>query len=333
MSKKYYYPKDSFSTKESFKNHNYIEKLKITVSSDFPESSSKFGKMHEETIANKSLLNLPIEQINSSYLFSDNKRMLKGLKLVVFPYDARLFEIKQALNENKYKVIPYLKADFEVKYETEKFCISYYNDEISFDKGVKFYIEKIGYKDNNIPQNIYEYTVKLNNCRIYLFSFWCEVDGIFRVRKDFLVKDYDISVLFSKNDDNYKPINVIRKDSIMIYEIKNNANIYELENQIYIKNNFISKLLKIFPEFDKKLIFIGFVRYCRIKSYKFDLLKYSRINLIIFNIDDTLFREKLWMNNEVLNSLKDIKEKVTEVDAKIDKVLEIFQEIKNAKKI
>ena len=52
---------------------------------------------------------------------------------------------------------------------------------------------------------------------------------------------------------------------------------------------------------------MGFVRYCREKTYKFDLLKHSRLNVIIFNIKDTLFGGRLWINNKILNSLKDVK--------------------------
>ena len=102
--------------------------------------------MYEDTVVSKSLLNFPLEQIYSSYLFSENKRKIKGLKLLVFPYDAGLFDIKNALDEEQYKVISYLISNFEVKYESEKFYISYYNDEIFFDEDTEFYTENIGYK-------------------------------------------------------------------------------------------------------------------------------------------------------------------------------------------
>ena len=83
-----------------------------------------FGTMYEDTVVSKSLLNLPLEQIYSSYLFSENKRKIKGLKLLVFPYDTGLFDKKNALDKEQYKVISYLSSDFEVKYESEKFYIS-----------------------------------------------------------------------------------------------------------------------------------------------------------------------------------------------------------------
>ena len=348
--KKYYFSSSKKST--ASKSYNEINRfLKVYPESDqFPISNSSFGKLYQDSIVIKSMLNLPIDAIEDTNKFTEEKsRKVKGLKLIIIPSNEKykIQYIEDSLEKGEFKVIPFLDMFFNVEYNGNSIKIKYFGKDITivgkdkkvkknnlyYDNSVSYYEEKIG------PKNIIEgftYLDNDKNYKLYIFKFLCEIDGLFLVKKNICSFDYKSQVIYSCKKNDFAKLFNIPKDSIIIYEIKSGDDLQNLMMQIIKKCYFLAKFFDCFPLYKQKEIFIiGFNRYKKFGYINLDLIQEKNITCLLFDIYNELFGEKIYCNFEDINMLKFLKDKTSNMANDIkevkDKTNNLENEIKDIK--
>ena len=366
--------KENFNKK--YKNYinnsnNISDNLTITSTnyrcSNFIENFN-YGVEFEHSISTKSCLNLNIHSINNNHIYTKGYRKFYGLKLVVIK-NQKYYLIPKCLDKSKFKVIPFSNKYFRLKYLN---CIPLfisYNAEGVFvvkeDFKNYFYYDNKNYYDYHTKtktskNDVYEGYIHLkdnnsNIIEIFIYSSSCKVNGLFEVESDFDIKKFQINKTYSNNN-----TSIINKNHIMIYEIKSGDQEEELINQIYEKGFFIYKYIQSIS--NKSVVFIGFFR--RKSNYSSDddtkenqgngeknmiknthninykLLDNFPFIIYTFEIQDSIFGEKLKYEKEELNVMNNVNERINNlegrvnyIDLKIKKnsqiLIKIFNEWKN----
>ena len=99
------------------------------------------------------------------------------------------------------------------------------------------------------------------------FSTSCEIDGLFDVLEDIKISDFGVKELYS----NYES-NIIKKDSLIVYEIKSGNKERELLEQMLYRSHFINQYIKFI--YNKPIYYIGFYRTKKISELE---LKESKV--------------------------------------------------------
>lgn len=355
--------------KNNFNNgNNIIDNLTIISTnyrcSNFIEKNVNYGVEFEHSIAIKSCLNLNIHSINNNQIYTKEYRKFYGLKLVVIK-NQKYYLIPKCLDKGKFKVIPFSNKYFRLKYLN---CIPLfisYNSEGVFvvkeDFKNYFYYDNTSYYDyhtktKTAKNDAYEGYIHLkdnysNIIEIFIYSSSCEVDCLFEVESDFDINKFQINKTYSNNN-----TSIIRKNCIMIYEIKTGDQVEELVNHIYEKGFFIYKYIQSIS--NKKIVFIGFFRrnsdYSSNNNTKenqgndeknkiknthninYKLLDNFPFIIYTFEIKDSIFGEKLKYEKEELNVINNVNKRinnlegrVNNMDLKIKKNSKILNEIYN----
>ena len=311
-----------------YSNKELSESLKILPEKNyFPVSNSNYGILYEEAIEKSFFLNLPIEPIQDPNIFLDESRQIRGLKLMLVPQNEinSIKYLKYSLNSGKYKVIPCLNMIFNVSYNNITVKVKYdpNNYEIiiknSNNKYIKDYIFNIQYKEYDSPKNILKRCIKFDDVYLLIFSFTCEIDGLFKAKDNFYAFNFKSFISYSckKNDDGH--LTRMSKDNIIVCETKSGYSSYDLQNQIIKKCKFLENFFACFPSYkNSELIFIGFTRGS--EFIDFDEIKESNVNCLIINLNDEnkLFGERLYCNNEEINMLKNLKDKNEKIEKDIN---------------
>ena len=333
-------------------NNNIIDELKIYSTnftcSDFIENSN-YGNEFEHTISTKSCLHLDINSINSKKIYTKQNRKFFGLKLVVIKnnnYDL----IPILLDEGKFKVLPFSNKYYRLKYfNCEPLLISYNNERVFVtDENFRdyYYFDYYTYYDYHLKSK----TSKNDNYRgyiqlkgvnskiieIFIYSSSCEIDGLFEVSSDFDLGKYKVNNVYSNNENK-----IIKKNSILIYEIKSGFQEDKLINQMYESGFFIYKYLEFV--YNGPIYYIGFftsnpndsininikknknkikneqIKINKVNNNSYNLLGKFPFNLVIFGIKDTIFGEKIKYEKEELNLIYHINEKMDFLNDNIGK--------------
>ena len=322
-------------------NNNIIDELKISstnfICSDFIENPD-YGTEFEHTISTKSCLHLDIHSINSKKIFTKQNRKFFGLKLVVIKnnnYDL----IPKLLDEGKFKVLPFSNKYYRMKYfNCEPLLISYNNegvfvtdeyfhDYLYFDNYTyyNYHSKSKTSKNDNYIGYIQLTSMNSQIIEIFIYSSSCEIDGLFEVCSDFDLEKYKVNKVYKNNENE-----TIKKNSILIYEIKSGFQEDKLINQMYERGFFIYKYLECV--YDRPIYYIGFfinnpnesininikknkikneqIAINKMNNYIYNLLGKFPFNIIILSIKDTIFGEKIIYEKEELNLIYNINERL-----------------------
>ena len=329
---------------EKKNNNNIIEELKISntnfTCSDFIENPT-YGTEFEHTISTKSCLHLDLHSINNKEIYTKQNREFFGLKLVIIK-NKKYNLIPRLLDTGKFKVIPFSNKYYKLQYlHCEPLLISY-NDEGVFvaneDFTDYFYYDDYTYYDyhsqsNTSKNDIYKGYIQLIDAysqiiEIFIYSSSCEIDGLFEVGTDFDLEEYKSKKVYSNNENK-----TIIKNSILIYEIKSGFQENKLIKQMYERGLFIYKYLEFV--YNKPIYYIGFFTNNKNNtvtvSYKnnkkiiknrqteiiqknnknfYHLLGEFPFNIIIFEINGTIFGENIIYEKEELNLINHINKRI-----------------------
>ena len=314
------------TTKHSCEELN--NSLIVTPSKEsYPVSSSSYGLLHEDSIYIKPLLNLPIEAINEPKIFCE-ENVVRGLKLILIPSNEsnKLKYIDESLLTGNFKVIPYLNMEFTVSFDDYMVYFKYSRNSIYIQDqfGDAEQYNNFHYYDNSNPKNIFKgyiFIDELKKYQIFIFEFKCQVDGIFKSQKEFSTSDFKSFIIDSAKKNLYGKLYTIPKDSILIYETKSGDSIDKLTEQISKKCKFLENFFNSFSQYKaNKVIFFGFNYSRQLGKYNASGLMNNNINVVLINVFDGLFGEKIYCKNEQINLLKTLKEKVGENSQDIKEV-------------
>ena len=199
---------------EQFKKMN--NSLNVSCEKIIAKTNSQYGIFYEDSIILKSILNLPIEIIDDPTIFSEEKRKIKGLKIIALHSSEKSINnyISLALEKGLFKVIPYINAVFKVSLYNNEVNIRLFENKITVNDEYNKYIYDFGFKyvDKKIPKNIPEFLIYLNNnIKLYLFSFECEIYGLFITRDIFHTVDFKCFIRFSQKKNSKDKIYSIPK--------------------------------------------------------------------------------------------------------------------------
>ena len=333
-------------------NNNIIDKLKISSTnftcSDFIENPD-YGTEFEHTISTKSCLHLDIHSINSKKIFTKQNRKFFGLKLVVIKnnnYDL----IPKLLDEGKFKVLPFSNKYYKMKYfNCEPLLISYNNegvfvtdeyfhDYLYFDNYTYYNYHSKSKTSKNDSYIGYIQLTSMNSqiIEIFIYSSSCEIDGLFEVCSDFDLEKYKVNKVYKNNENE-----TIKKNSILIYEIKSGFQEDKLINQMCERGFFIYKYLECV--YDRPIYYIGFctnnpndsininikenknkikneqIKTKKMNNYIYNLFGKFPFNIIILSIKDTIFGEKIIYEKEELNLIYNINERMKFLNESVGK--------------
>ena len=173
--------------------------------------------------------------------------------------------INDSLENGEFKVIPFVNMFFNISYNRDNIKIKYCSkDDIITKKNSKemkdaliYDINDLYYEEIKPPKNILEgyiYIDNNNHYKLYIFSFWWEIDGLFQVESNIYSFDYKSYIIYSCQKYNNNKLVNISKDSIIIYEIKSGDDLYILTTLIIKKYDFLEKFFNCFPLYKKKEI-------------------------------------------------------------------------------
>lgn len=319
------------SGKDYYDNNNNneisIDNLKILKteikSSDFIENKN-CGNDFEQSISLKSCIFLPVNSINDKEIYTKEYRHFYALKIIITKIK-EAYKTKYLLNEGKYKIIPFSNNYFKIIIEGYQDYYISYNDEGIFIKNNDKFLRLKDYKNystyqkqsQNSKTDIYQGTFNLytidrikSNYEVSLFSTSCEIDGLFDVLEDIKISDFGVNELYSNYDDN----KIIKKDSLIVYEIKSGNKERKLLEQMLYKSHFINQYIKFI--YNKPIYYIGFYRTKGITESEFKEYKVEE-NKIVNDI-----------NKVKLNDIKE--QKINSIDNKIKTYNDKFKDdIKN----
>ena len=131
------------------------------------------------------------------------------------------------------------------------------------------------------------------------FSTSCEIDGLFDVLEDIKISDFGVKELYS----NYES-NIIKKDSLIVYEIKSGNKERELLEKMLYRSHFINQYIKFI--YNKPIYYIGFYRTKKISELE---LKESKVE------ENKIVNDK---NEEKSNDIKEQKRNAIDDQIKTD---------------
>ena len=190
--------------------------LNVSCKKIIAKSNSQYGILYEDSIILKSILNLPIEIIDDLTIFNEEKRKIKGLKIIALHSSEKSINnyISLAIEKGLFKVIPYMNAVFKVSLYNNEVNIRLFENKITINDEYNKYIYDFDFKyvDKKKLKNIPEFLIYLNNnIKLYLFSFECEIYGLFITRDIVHTVDFKCFIRFSQKKNSKDKIYSIPK--------------------------------------------------------------------------------------------------------------------------
>lgn len=254
------------------KDNNIIDKLSIIETNEKSSSYTQnvdYGYNFEQSISVKSSLFLPVISINDNNIYTRQYRHFYALKVVIINNNT-FQETTNLLNEGKFKIIPFSNNYYKLQLNGYQDYFISYNPEgiiVMSDKwfAIKLYknyrYQNYHINSENSYTDKYEGTFKLynldnkpSNLKISLYSTSCEIDGLFEVQEDIHLNNFKVKEIYTNNNDN----KIIKKDSLMVYEIKSGKQDVALIDQMYKRGHFINQYLKFV--YNKPIYYVGFYK-------------------------------------------------------------------------
>ena len=320
-----------------------------------------------------------LKLINDPQMYREKGRKFRGLKIIYFPsYNFKTTNdmVAQIVNKKRngdFTVLPENdvestiiidKDQYKIKYSKRNLVLSECNNQYDEKYKYLYYIPK---ESSNMIIEVYDPFYKFNyyfnikklnsyqgsndqkdkliyigvfkNYVIFFYKSKCENDGLFLVTKEFNINIYNSKIISSFNKENQKALDIIKKDSFLIYESKSNKDFNKLTEQILYREKFVEGFLAYFNEKYKiknDFSYLGFFIYqgnIELPYYNEKIFKRNNINYSILQNNMSLFGDKILFEKEEITSINEVKIDIKNINGNAEamrkEIEEIKKEIKN----